>query len=181
MQQASAKLAFFQPSPSAHITMMIRYTTEEDWQTLRDIRLASLLDAPTAFGLRHASAAAYSDAQWRDRAGARNQPEFLLALMNGEAVGLVGHHASPTSEFTLIAMWVKPEYRGLAVAAGLVQAVKNRAAAQGHPRVVLTVSPDNGRAAAFYRKQGFAFLPEWETLDSHPDIKLQKMEWRAST
>jgi ribosomal protein S18 acetylase RimI-like enzyme len=45
----------------------------------------------------------------------------------------------------------------------------------------LDVSPDNERAAAFYRKHGFSFLPEWEALESHPDIEVQKMEWRAIT
>jgi ribosomal protein S18 acetylase RimI-like enzyme len=161
--------------------MIIRHTTEEDWELLREIRLASLLDAPTAFGLSHASAASYSDAQWRDRASPRHQPEFLLAFVNGAAVGIVGHHVSPAQECNLIAMWVKPECRGMAVAASLVEAVKTRAVAQGHARVVLDVSPDNARAAAFYRKQGFSFLPEWEPLASHPDIELQKMEWRAKT
>jgi ribosomal protein S18 acetylase RimI-like enzyme len=65
------------------------------------------------------------------------------------------------------------------VAARLVDAMKASAVSQGHARVVLDVSPDNGRAAAFYRRQGFAFLPEWEALASHPDISVQKMEWRA--
>ena len=44
----------------------------------------------------------------------------------------------------------------------------------------LDVSPDNRRAAAFYRKQGFVFLPEWEPLESHPHIQVQKMEWVRS-
>ena len=161
--------------------MIIRHTTEEDWKILKEIRLASLLDAPTAFGLSQATAAAYSDSQWRDRASSRSQAEFLLAFMNGVAVGIVGGAVSPTSEFNLIAMWVKLEYRGTGVAAGLVDSVKMRAISQGHTRVVLSVSPENGRAAAFYRKQGFSFLPEWETLASHPDIGVQKMECRPIT
>jgi predicted dehydrogenase len=55
----------------------------------------------------------------------------------------------------------------------------SRAASQGHARLVLSVSPDNGRAADFYRKQGFSFLPEWEALASHPDLNAQKMEFRV--
>jgi hypothetical protein len=51
--------------------MMIRLTTEADWEVLREMRLASLLDTPTAFGVTHASAAANSEAQWRDRAAGR--------------------------------------------------------------------------------------------------------------
>jgi ribosomal protein S18 acetylase RimI-like enzyme len=160
--------------------MIIRRTTEEDWEILKEIRLASLLDAPTAFGVSHASAAAYSDAQWRDRASGRIQSAYLLAFVNGVAASMVAGVVSPALEFNLIAMWVKPAYRGTPVATGLVDSMKTYAVSQGHTRVVLDVSPDNGRAAAFYRKQGFSFLPEWEALASYPDIKLQKMEWLAN-
>jgi ribosomal protein S18 acetylase RimI-like enzyme len=157
--------------------LIIRGTTEEDWETLKEIRLAALCDAPTAFGVRHATAAANSDSQWRERASGRGPGRFLLAFIDGVAVGLVGGVTSPTIELELIAMWVRPEYRGAAVAAGLVGAIKKRALEQGLERVVLAVSPSNERAAAFYRKQGFSFLPEWEPLASHPEIQVQKMMW----
>ncbi|MBJ7311112.1 GNAT family N-acetyltransferase [Rugamonas sp. CCM 8940] len=159
--------------------MIIRHTTEEDWATLKEIRLAALLDAPTAFGVSHASAAANSEAQWRERAATGYRVAFLLAYIDGVAVGLAGGGVSQAAEFNLIAMWVKPEHRGTAAAAGLVDGIKAHALAQGHRRVVLGVSPDNARAAAFYRKLGFAFLPEWEALDSHPHIQVQEMEWLA--
>ena len=159
--------------------MIVRSTIEADWETLREIRLASLRDAPTAFGLTHATAAAYGDAQWRDRAAGRTRAEYLLAFVDGQAVGMIGGYVGEASEFNLIGMWVKPACRGTGAAAALVDAVKSRAVAQGHARVVLDVSPDNARAAAFYRRQGFSFLPEWEALESHPEIQLQKMEWRA--
>lgn len=160
--------------------MIIRRTTEEDWETLKEIRLASLRDAPTAFGVSHASAAAESDSQWRERASGRGRAEFLLAFVDGVTVGMVGGAVSATSEFNLIAMWVRPEYRGTAAAALLVEAIKERAAARGHTRIVLDVAPDNGRAAAFYQKHGFAFLPEWEALASHPEISVQKMAWQTA-
>lgn len=159
--------------------MIVRSTTEADWEILKEIRLASLLDAPTAFGLTHATAWAYSVAQWRDRAAGRTVAEYQLAFADGEAVGMIGGYVSQAGEFNVIAMWVRPAFRGTAAGARLVDSIKARAAAQGHDRVVLDVSPDNARASAFYRKQGFRFLPEWEALESHPDIELQKMEWRA--
>lgn len=160
--------------------MIVRPTTEADWETLRAIRLAALLDAPTAFGLTHATAAAYSEAQWRDRAAGRTRAQYLLAFVDGEAAGMIGGFETPALELNLIGMWVKPEHRGTGAAASLVASIKARAFAQGHERVVLEVSPDNARAAAFYRKQGFAFLREWEALESHPEIELQKMEWCAA-
>jgi ribosomal protein S18 acetylase RimI-like enzyme len=161
--------------------MVIRPTTEEDWEVLKEIRLASLLDAPTAFGVSHASAAANSEAQWRDRAAGRGPAQFLLAFVDGAAVGMVAGIVSERQEFNLIAMWVRPGHRGSPIAASLVESMKVHAASRGHARVVLDVSPHNERAAAFYRKQGFSFLPECEALASHPEISVQKMEWRAGT
>ena len=160
--------------------MIIRPTTESDWATLKAIRLAALLDAPTAFGVTHASAAAYTDAQWQERASARNGTEFLLAFDGEQATGMAARAVSDKQECNLIGMWVQPAYRGTPVAAALVQTLLERAVAQGHRRVVLDVSPENTRAAAFYRKLGFSFLPEWEPLASYPDIKVQKMEWLAA-
>jgi ribosomal protein S18 acetylase RimI-like enzyme len=154
----------------------IRATTADDWEVLKAMRLAALLDAPTAFGVSHATAAGYTDGQWRERAASGR---FLLAFIDGSAAGIVGAAVSPALELNLIAMWVTPEHRGTAVAASLVEAIKVRAVVQGHAGVVLDVAPDNERAAAFYRKQGFVFLPEWERLESHPDIMVQKMAWDA--
>jgi ribosomal protein S18 acetylase RimI-like enzyme len=163
-----------------HEAITIRPAEEADWGALKAIRLASLRDAPTAFGLTYESAAAYSDEQWTERAAARTRAGYLLAVRNDEAVGLVGDYVNEAGQYNLIAMWVRPDFRSSGIAGRLVDAVKARAIAKGHVRVVLDVSPDNLRAANFYRKQGFAFIPEWEPLASHPDIKVQKMEWLAT-
>lgn len=158
--------------------MIIRSTCEADWEALKEIRLAALLDVPTAFGVHHATAAAYSDDAWRERASNRGPAHYLLAFTDGVAVGIVGAVVDAASDLNLIAMWVRKEHRGTAAAASLVDAVKQRAVAQGRARVILDVSRDNARAAAFYRRQGFSFLPEWEPLASHPEITVQTMEWR---
>lgn len=160
--------------------MIIRPTTEEDWTALKTIRLAALRDAPTAFGVDYATAAANSDAQWLDRAAGRGPGRFILAVSEGEAVGLIAGIADRDGHAELTAMWVRPDSRGLGVADRLVEAVKALAIANGHARVLLDVSTENQRAANFYRRQGFVFLPEWEALASHPGIQVQKMEWRAN-
>jgi ribosomal protein S18 acetylase RimI-like enzyme len=159
--------------------MEIRATTADDWAALKEIRLAALRDAPTAFGVSHATAAAYSEEQWRERAAGPHL-EFLLAFRDGVAAGMIGGGVSAaTGEYNLIAMWVQPEHRGSDIAACLVAAIKASAAAKGHARIVLDVAPENARAAAFYQRQGFTFLPQWEPLASHPEIQVQKMEWRC--
>jgi ribosomal protein S18 acetylase RimI-like enzyme len=165
-------------STSITASIAIRTTREEDWPDLKAVRLASLLDAPTAFGVSHQTASGYTDQQWRERA-AGPHPVFWLAYLDGEAVGIIGGGVSATRRYNLIAMWIAPHVRGSGVAAQLVDAVKSAAAAQGHDRVFLDVAPDNRRAASFYERQGFAFIDEWEPLASHPHIQVQTMQWCA--
>lgn len=160
--------------------LLIRATDPADWQDLKATRLAALLDVPTAFGASHASAAAFTDEDWQHRAVSTPQRTFMLAWAGSQAIGIAAHVVNRNGEASLQAMWVKRDYRGMDIAAGLVDAVKQRCVAAGQTRLVLGVSPDNARAAAFYKKQEFVFLPEWEPLDSHPHIHVQKMEWLSS-
>lgn len=158
----------------------IRPTTASDWPALKAARLAALLDAPTAFGASHASAARFTDADWQQRAISTAQRTFFLAFDGELAIGLAAQVVAGDGECHLIAMWVAQPYRGMAVAAALVEAVKQCAVKNGHARLVLDVAPENARAAAFYQKQGFVFLPQWEALESHPHIQVQKMQWLAA-
>lgn len=164
--------------PVEPIAVTIRPATEEDWDLLKAIRLAALRDSPAAFGLSYAIASAYGEQQWRDRASSTTQPEFLLAIRQGQAVGLIGDSIDASNEYHLIAMWVRPECRGAGIADRLVSAIKARAVERGYRRVVLSVAPDNASAVTLYRRQGFRFLPEWEPLASQPGVSVQKMEWR---
>lgn len=159
-------------------TVVIRPTTEDDWAMLKAIRLAALRSDPAAFGASYATAATYSEEQWRDRASPETQPQYVVALQQGQAVGLIGDSVSSSEEYNLIAMWVSHECRGMGIADRLVDAVKTRATQRGYPRVVLSVSPENASAVRLYQRHGFAFLQEWEPLASQPGILVQKMEWR---
>jgi ribosomal protein S18 acetylase RimI-like enzyme len=157
----------------------IRPTTEDDWPSLKAVRLAALQDAPMAFGVSFQDASAYTDAQWKARA-AGPHPAFWLAFRHGEPVGIIGGGVSQAKRYNLIAMWVAPSARGSSIAGQLVDAVKSHALAQGHDRVFLDVAPDNLRAARFYEKHGFVFIDEWEPLASHPHIQVQTMHWTAA-
>ncbi|MDO9618021.1 MAG: GNAT family N-acetyltransferase [Pseudomonas sp.] len=156
--------------------MGIRSTETKDWMLLKQVRLAALLDTPTAFAVSYQTAAAYSDEQWKERASSAGT-EFWLAFEQGRPVAMVGATVSSAQRFSLIGMWVEPAARGSGVATQLVDVVKSRARKKGFDRVYLEVSTDSARASNFYLKQGFAFLDEWEPLDSHPHITVQTMLW----
>ncbi len=162
----------------AGVGMEIRLTTKQDWQRLKEVRLAALLDSPTAFGVSYLAAARYSDEHWQQRASSTGTA-FWLAVLGEAPLGMVGAAVSDSGRFNLIGMWVEPAARGSGVAARLVEAVKARALERGHDRVFLDVAPENARAVGFYLRQGFVFLDEWEALESHPQIKVQTMVWIA--
>lgn len=156
--------------------MDIRPTQTKDWMLLKPVRLAALLDTPTAFGVSYQTAASYDDEQWKERASTGGTA-FWLAFDGDRPVGMIGAAVSNANRFNLIGMWIEAAARGSGVAVQLVDAVKARARDQGFDRVFLDVSPDNARACGFYLKQGFVFLDEWEPLESHPHITVQTMLW----
>jgi len=158
--------------------MDIRPTETKDWMLLKQIRLAALLDTPTAFGVSYQTAAQYTDEQWKERASSTGT-EFWLAFDADTPVAMIGAAVSSANRYNLIGMWVEPAARGSGAAARLVEAVKARAVGKGFDRVFLDVSPKNARASNFYLKQGFVFLDEWEALESHPHIEVQTMLWVA--
>ncbi len=157
--------------------MIVRETNVQDWVSLKTVRLEALLDAPTAFGVSYQAAINYTDERWKELASSEGQPHFWLAFDRDRPVGMIGGGVDRTSRFNLIGMWIKPEFRGSGVAERLVNAVKACAISMGYRRVILGVSPANLRALRFYSKQGFVFIDEFESLSSHPHIKVQTMEW----
>lgn len=58
--------------------MDIRSTVTEDWKLLRQVRLAALLDTPTAFGVSYQTAADYTDEQWQVRASSTGTAFWLV-------------------------------------------------------------------------------------------------------
>ncbi|MCU1730073.1 GNAT family N-acetyltransferase [Pseudomonas sp. 7P_10.2_Bac1] len=159
--------------------MEIRLTETKDWMLLKQIRLAALLDTPTAFGVNYHTAAHYTDEQWKDRASSTGTA-FWLAFDNERPIGMIGAAVSSTGRYNLIGMWIEPAARGSGIAARLVDQVKARATIQGFDGVFLDVAPENARASRFYLKQGFTFMDEWEPLESHPHILVQTMYWSTS-
>ena len=158
--------------------MNVRTTEEQDWELLKEIRLAALLDAPMAFGVSYQTASNYTDDQWKQRSSSETQPKFWLAFKDDKAIGMIGAGVDQTERYNLIAMWVGSGARGLGFADHLVNAVKSDSIKRGFKQVFLDVSPDNSRASRFYMKHGFVFIGEEKSLASHLQIKIQTMKWQ---
>lgn len=134
--------------------MEVRQFTPDDWETLRDVRLAALLDSPDAFMTTHAEAAAYSEAEWRRRPVTA---AMFGAFRDGKACGMVGTFPpeEPDGRRVLVAMWVAPSARGSGAADALISAALDHAAGVGARTVELEVAPGNERAERVYARHGF--------------------------
>lgn len=150
-------------TPAATIEGMvdIRRVQPDDWQLLRDTRLAALKDAPEAFESRYEDALGFDEAEWRRRAVGH---AVFLAYDGTDPIGMAGgiDEGRPRSR-ELISMWVSPAARGLGLAARLIDVVADWARADGADELSLWVVLGNASAQAAYDRAGFV-----ATGEQHP-------------
>jgi GNAT superfamily N-acetyltransferase len=148
--------------------VLVRATTLDDWQVMREIRLQALRDAPDAFASTYAREIAFEPAEWHRRA--IRDGSFLAYLRNGELAGLAGAFEEEPGVVELISMFVRPQARGHRVGEALVDAVvawaRNRNAASVH----LWVTETNKPALRLYERCGFAATSERQPLPSNPAL-----------
>ncbi len=153
-------------NPAPGLTVEVRRVTSEDWQMLRDARLAALADAPYAFGSSHAAESRFDEIEWRSRA---TELVWFIALDDAASVGLVGGGKldRPTGRI-LFAMWTQKQSRGSGVAAALVDAVCHWARGDGAAELFLWNADGNERARRFYQRLGFVRTGNRKQLPSNP-------------
>src|SRR5215212_9627149 len=99
-----------------------------DWTLYRDLRLASLGDAPSAFGSRLVDERERTEAEWRDRLERRSQ---FVAREDGRPVATAGWLEAKDGAAELVSLWVAPASRGIGVGDRLVEAVVTAARRRG--------------------------------------------------
>ncbi|MFJ8436352.1 GNAT family N-acetyltransferase [Kitasatospora sp. NPDC094019] len=138
--------------------------TDTDWERLREVRLAQLLDTPMAFLETYETALAHGEEEWHSRIRRVNEPGSVgLAAVHddgtpaGEWVGTMIAFTPEPGTALLVGVWVHPEHRGRerGVTDAMLDAIVAWAREAGARRLLLTVHEDNARAAAFYRRRGF--------------------------
>ncbi len=130
--------------------------SEDDWELVRDLRIAALRDSPEAFLESVASAEARDEAGWRARVSADPGRRSLIA--RDDAGRWLGSMTIVTTEdrVWLVGAWVAPDHRGTGVAEALLRAQLEWArAALGADRLWLHVTEGNDRARRLYERVGF--------------------------
>jgi GNAT superfamily N-acetyltransferase len=133
----------------------IRALAPASWPLWRELRLAALAEAPAAFTSRLADWEDADEGRWRARLAVPGSVNFV-ALLDGKPVGMASGLPGADGTPHLGAMWVSPAGRGQGVGDRLVQAVAQWARQQGAAALRLTVAEGNEKAAAVYRRNGFA-------------------------
>ena len=158
--------------------LTIRSFHPHEWPLYRDLRLASLRDAPDAFGSTLAREEPWSDDVWLERlthgaSSAQDSP--LLAELDGRAVGLCWVRLDPgdASLALLNQVWVHPDARRLGVAQRLLDAAMQWAREAGAQTMALTVSAEP--AARMYRRAGFVDVGEPHPLRKGSVLLQQSM------
>jgi RimJ/RimL family protein N-acetyltransferase len=134
--------------------LSIRELSEGDWPILRQMRLASLEESPTAFWATLDVEAAYRQEQWT---GFLRAAVWLVAATEGSLVGIVGILTRPEAvdEPEVVGMWVAPEARRRHIAGALLSAC-DRWARDRHVRALtLWIVEDNTIAEHLYRGHGY--------------------------
>ena len=153
--------------------VVVRRIGPDEGERLRDLRLAALADAPSAFGSTYARESLLTAKDWADRAragSAGSERATFFALADQDIMGLVGgHRPEPTSSrVELVSMWVHPVVRGTGVGRLLVSAVLDWARTCGALTVELWVTRGNAGAKNLYQAMGFVGTGDYQPLPSDP-------------
>jgi len=162
------------------VDVTVRRIRADEGPVLMTIRLAALLESPSAFGSAHAAEVDQPDDHWASRASrgaAGLRSSVYFAIVDRSVVGIVGgYRPDPVgSSIELVSMWVSPGQRGAGVAIELVEAVVGWAGETNATSVDLWVTRGNTAAVRLYQSAGFRETGEHQPLPSDPCKDEQRM------
>ncbi len=137
---------------------------------MRDVRLAALAEAPSAFGSAYARGGDFTEERWRGRISERSVTFFAHEeTADAPPAGLVGVYVEDGAA-ELVPMWVRPSARGLGVGEALVEAAAAWAKTRDFGALFLWVTESNAPAVRLYERLGFTPTGERQPLPSDPAL-----------
>ncbi|MDO8359505.1 MAG: N-acetyltransferase [Devosia sp.] len=137
------------------MTPIIRRLTESDAAAFRELRLAGLLEAPTAFGSSYAAEKDHTVENFAETI-ARNY--LAGAFLEGQLIGVAGFYQLTGEKVAhrgnIWGVYVDPSHRG----AGVARALMGNAMAHARgivSQVHLSVVTDNEAALGLYERLGY--------------------------
>lgn len=156
----------------------VRRIQDGELELYKQIRLASLKDAPYAFETTYDSALQRTDEMWRDRVvnTVQGTDEAIFFAYSDElAIGIAAlmRRKGQAEVGVLMQVWVSPDHRGTRVAWDLMDSIFQWARENNFHRIIAGVTNVNARALRFYTRYGFSMIEE--SAQSEPDsVYLEK-------
>ena len=132
-------------------TAAVRIVTEDQWESLREVRLAALQDTPDAYWSSYAEVAAWPEDRWRLWAASG---AAVIAWVGDKPCGLAAGIIHE-DEHHMISMWLAPQARGHGLAEALVHSVSDWARRDGATILTLWVVDGNSAGRRLYERLGF--------------------------
>ncbi|TAM02833.1 MAG: GNAT family N-acetyltransferase [Paraburkholderia sp.] len=142
-------------------SLTVRRIAADQGAVLRELRTASLRDAPYAFGDATLEDALLTDAAVFDAAAARYADSHactsFILYTEGHPAGLIGatFETEPTRRAVVSALWVAPAVRHLRGGELLLNAAIDWLIAEGATQVFAWITDNNTTAMRFYERLGF--------------------------
>ena len=149
--------------------VFVREISADDWELMRDVRLAALAEAPEAFGSTYAREVAFGEEQWRGRISERSVTFFAYTDPAESPAGLAGVYIEDGAA-DVVSMWVRPGFRGQRIGEALIEAAAAWAKARDYGTLWLWVTDSNDGARRLYQRCGFTATGEQQPLPSNPAV-----------
>jgi len=149
--------------------VVVSEVSPDEWEILRDVRLAALRDAPSAFASTYAREAAFARQDWLRRINSGSATFFAALPDDPEPAGLGGVYVAD-GVADVVSMWVRPSARGRRVGEALITAAAGWAKTRDHDALGLWVTESNEPARRLYERCGFALTGDRQPLPSDPAL-----------
>ena len=161
--------------------LQVAHFGPDDWERVREIRLASLRANPEAFGTSHESEYIRPERYWRARL---SKSDFVLASDASGDIGIMFVDQVDedfASSCWIRGCWVRPEARGKGVMRALIDYVDSQVDVRPWGEQGLGVWVDNFAAIKAYEVIGFENIGEPQQSTSQPGKFYQRMRRATPT
>ena len=147
----------------------------DEWSRLREIRLASLLESPEAFGSSYEREIAFTEREWRELF---NLNSYLVASIDGKDIAMMfleRLRGDFGATCWVGGCWSNPQYRGIGALRSMFDYVDSVKDQRGWQIQGLGVFIVNESAITAYEKLGFKAMGEVQESTRRPGNFYQRM------
>jgi RimJ/RimL family protein N-acetyltransferase len=147
----------------------------DEWSRLREIRLASLLESPEAFGSSYEREIAFTEREWRELF---NLNSYLVASIDGKDIAMMfleRLRGDFGATCWVGGCWSNPQYRGIGALRSMFDYVDSVKDQRGWQIQGLGVFIVNESAIASYERLGFRAMGEVQESTRRPGNFYQRM------